>query len=270
MKLLRVLLLLLGGFITAQAQFIEPVKWSFSSEVLENGAFQLNFHAKIQEGWHLYSHYIEDNGPIPTGFFYDDSEDFALAGDLTEEGDKASKYDEIFQMDLAWFSDKVTFQQNVDLSDGVESVQVTGYLEFMVCDDKQCLPPEEIPFRFSLRQDQGNIEEAEGELEDVSVDSEDTAEDNLEDVSVDSKDIVEHDLENASTDSEEVEVSDIGISEGEQDFISPVKWSYRVSDRESGNIILDWKAELDEHWHIYSTDELDNGPYSNHFLHRSK
>jgi thiol:disulfide interchange protein DsbD len=235
MKVFRIILILCISWIGAQAQFIEPVKWKFDADLLEDGSYQLNFHAAIDDGWHLYSHYIEDGGPIPTTFYIEESTEYTTEGDLREFGEREAKFDEIFKMDLAWFSEAVTFSQRVQLADGVESTVVKGELEFMVCNDRECLPPEYIPFSFDLTGAGGGEE----------ITDEATTGMNLEV-------------------SSEVSTSisgEAGFRETEP-FKIPVNWSYRLYADEGSetSLTLEWKAELDEGWHIYSIFIDEGGP----------
>lgn len=52
-------------------------------------------------------------------------------------------------MDVAYFEKKATFIQKVKLQ--VPATKISGSLEFMACDDAQCLPPEEIDFSFDVK-----------------------------------------------------------------------------------------------------------------------
>jgi thiol:disulfide interchange protein DsbD len=52
-------------------------------------------------------------------------------------------------MNVKKFKNEVIFTQRAILSE--KTKVVSGYIEFMTCDDEQCLPPTEIPFAFSFR-----------------------------------------------------------------------------------------------------------------------
>jgi len=130
------------------AQILEPVKWSFKSERLSDTEAELQFIATIDKHWHLYSQDVPDGGPRPTIFMFDKNSGYQLIGKVTEP--KAiEEYDPNFEMKVKYFSDKVVFRQKVKvLSD--KPVKVSGFLEFMCCDDHQCIPPTEVPFSFTL------------------------------------------------------------------------------------------------------------------------
>lgn len=145
--------LLLTGFL--QAQILEPVKWSFAQQLADGQEYHLVFTAKMDKGWHLYSQYVKEGGPIPTTFHFEPSNDFKLIGKVTEP--KAlSKYDKSFEMDVLYFDNKVEFKQKIRaLTD--RPFTVKGYLEFMTCDDEKCLPPAEVDFSFTIAPGGGSV-----------------------------------------------------------------------------------------------------------------
>ena len=52
-------------------------------------------------------------------------------------------------MNVSYFGNGVTFQQKIKLNKGATTVK--GKVEFMVCNDKQCLPPEEVSFSIPVK-----------------------------------------------------------------------------------------------------------------------
>lgn len=154
MKRLLVLALALF-FFNAQAQFsdpqakiYDPVKWGYTSDQINENEFNLIITAKIEKGWHLYSQFIEDGGPIPTSFKFSPSPNYKLVGKVTESPKAVSAFDNNFDMQIAWHKDQVVFKQRISLNKPVESI--SGVLEFMVCNDERCLPPAEIEFQIPL------------------------------------------------------------------------------------------------------------------------
>ncbi len=148
--LLPVLLLISAGF--SNAQIFQPVKWSFSSEVKGDEAI-ISLKATIDEGWHLYSQDIADGGPIKTTFVFEPSATFEIVGS-TEEGKAVEYYDPNFEMDLKYFSKKAVFKQKIKIK-STQSFNVTGYVEFMVCDDERCLPPDQVNFEIKITPEGG-------------------------------------------------------------------------------------------------------------------
>ncbi|NRA50242.1 MAG: sugar transporter [Phaeodactylibacter sp.] len=151
MKYLIICMLLGAGNLQLNAQqgMPKPVTWSFQAEMINDSTYSLNFTAEIQEGWYLYAQDLDDGGPIPTTIAFDPAQDLKLLGKTEEQGKALEGMDELFQMNVKKYKNKVVFSQNAVLGKDIE--MVTGYIEFMTCDDEQCLPPTEIPFAFSFR-----------------------------------------------------------------------------------------------------------------------
>jgi hypothetical protein len=142
------LIALFFGGNSVHAQVIHPVKWGFSVNKINNAESELVFTATVDKGWNIYSQNIEEGGPIPTTFNFDKGMGYMLVGKVTEpEG--VEKMDNVFNMKVIYLSGKVEFRQKVRVM-SLKPVKVTGNVEFMCCDDEQCLPPEEVPFSFEL------------------------------------------------------------------------------------------------------------------------
>lgn len=131
------------------AQIHNPVKWSFSTTNISDTETELVITANIEKGWHLYSQFLADNGPVPTTFKFDKSVDFTLIGKVKETSPIIKKFDKSFDMEVAYFAKKALFIQKIKLNKP-ETV-VKGTIEFMVCDDEQCLPPTEVPFSIDVK-----------------------------------------------------------------------------------------------------------------------
>ncbi len=151
MKRLALFLLLFTVSFTVFSQIIEPIKWSFDSRKQGNEV-ELIFTADIEENWHLYDTYLPEGGPIATQVVYEDSTLFEFIGDLQKEPQPVEKYDDIFMMNLRFFSDEATLTQKIRLKSD-DPVEISGYVLFMGCDDEMCLPPNEAEFTFQFNQD---------------------------------------------------------------------------------------------------------------------
>ena len=130
------------------AQMYDPVDWSFEL-VQEEGSneAELVFTARIDEGWHLYSQFLGDDGPIPTQFYFKDSANYERTGPTEEITPPVLEYDPNFEMELLYFSEEAVFSQKIKIQKAGEVV-IQGELEFMVCDETQCLPPKYVEFSF--------------------------------------------------------------------------------------------------------------------------
>ncbi len=134
--------------LVAEAQIIEPIKWSFDSKQEGKNA-ELIFTANIDEGWHLYDTRLPEGGPLPTQIVYEDSSLFEFVSRLEKQPLPIEKFDKTFQMDLSYFVEKAVLTQKIKLLKDAP-FEINGYVVFMGCDDEVCLPPNEIEFSFSF------------------------------------------------------------------------------------------------------------------------
>ena len=147
-KILSIFLLVFVNILYTNAQIYDPVSWKFTAENVHGKEATVVITATIQPGWHVYSQFIEEGGPIPTSFKFDKGKGYSLIGKVSESPKAISAFDPNFNMQIAWHKTKVQFSQKIKLTE--PKVQVSGTLEFMVCNDTNCLPPEEIPFTVSI------------------------------------------------------------------------------------------------------------------------
>jgi len=69
MRFLTFLVVLVSTSVAAFGQILEPVKWTMDQKHIAGDEFELVFTAKIEDGWKVYSQYLEsDDGPIRTSF----------------------------------------------------------------------------------------------------------------------------------------------------------------------------------------------------------
>lgn len=135
--------------VTTNAQVLEPVKWKTSVEKISDTEYDLVSTATVEDGWHLYSQSVPDNGPIPTTFIYKANADYELSGSTQEE--KGHTVDDpVFQMRIKFFADKAEFRQRIKVLNQELSV-VEGEVEYMACDDEKCMPPDYVDLKFNLK-----------------------------------------------------------------------------------------------------------------------
>lgn len=127
---------------------LNPVKWSYEAQKAGDSEYDLVFTAHIQDGWYIYSQYLDsDDGPVRTSFNFEKSQAVEMVGENLEAGKRHEGFDELFYMNIVKFSGEPTFTQRVKVK---SPATLTGYLEFMTCDNEKCLPPTEVQFRFDL------------------------------------------------------------------------------------------------------------------------
>jgi DsbC/DsbD-like thiol-disulfide interchange protein len=142
--LVIVLMISAGAF----AQIEAPVKWSYGAKKISSTEAVVFLKATIQDGWHIYSQNVKEGGPIKTSFTFSPSKDYSLDG-TTSEPTGLTKYESVFNMNVSYFEKSVVFQQKVKLKSANVSV-IKGKLEYMTCNDKKCLPPEDLDFAVDL------------------------------------------------------------------------------------------------------------------------
>jgi thiol:disulfide interchange protein DsbD len=99
--------------------------------------------------WHIYSQFTGDGGPVATSFKFSKNPLVTFNGDVKEIGKLKEQYDKLFETKVKYFGDKVDFVQNIKVKGNVKTnVNVT--VEYMTCDDSQCLPPTKKTFNVSL------------------------------------------------------------------------------------------------------------------------
>jgi thiol:disulfide interchange protein DsbD len=125
-------------------QVNKPLKWSFSVESTGENEANVVITAIMNDGWHIYSRFLDEGGSSPTKFTFETTDDYTLVGKMKDEGKLIEKYDSIFLMQIAWFEKKAVFTQRVKLK--TASASIKGKVVFMACTDKECLLPEEIAF----------------------------------------------------------------------------------------------------------------------------
>lgn len=124
-------------------QLLEPVRWSYTAKKTSKNEALVYVTATLDKGWHLYSMYVKPGGPQPTKFKFEKSKAYELAGNTIEPAPTVRLEPE-FMMEVGYFETSVTFQQKIKLTG--KKATVKGAVKFMVCNDDQCLPPEEVKF----------------------------------------------------------------------------------------------------------------------------
>ena len=99
-KIISLLFVLIS--VVASAQIFTPVEWEFSQKQLSDTEIELQFKATIDDGWHLYSQHIADDGPVPTEFTFITEGGYELIDGVTE-GEPIEEFDPNFDMLLKYF-----------------------------------------------------------------------------------------------------------------------------------------------------------------------
>ena len=124
--------------VSSLAQIVDPVKWETTSKNIGDGMAEITFDATIDMHWHLYSQYFGEGGPVRTTFYFDESDKFELIDSLTESPEPEEVFDDVFKINVKYFSDKAQFVQKIKVL-SEETFVITGSIEYQVCQDDKCV-----------------------------------------------------------------------------------------------------------------------------------
>ncbi len=218
MKRIFLILLATIGFIGfANSQILDPIDWS--QQVIKTGddTYQIIITGEIEDGWATYSQFLSGNeGPVPTTVTFNEG-DFNTVGKTEECGGREEKYDPIFEMDLVKFHDRVVYVQEITAS---KPITIKGNVNYMVCDDTRCLPPDYYDFTVDLA--------SANEVSDFTLD----------------KACAGDRFGAAEMDGE--------ASGGSTGMLEPVKWKLKLVDKGNNEYAYVLSATIQEGWHTYS------------------
>lgn len=116
-----------------------PVEWRASMDVEENDCGRLTVVANIKPGWKLYGMGCYDGGPVATEIQLE-GKGVRFAGELTPSEQPVSAYDDIFQLKLEWWCNKVSFIQKVQIL-SKDCAEINIRVKYMTCDGISCRRP---------------------------------------------------------------------------------------------------------------------------------
>ena len=131
--------------VAVNAQIVDPVHFTSELKIGEGVEAEIIFHATIDDGWHVYSTELGDDGPIEATFNVEKMEGAELVGKLTPKGKVIKKMDKLFNMELKYFEKEATFVQKIRFTK--PQYDIDCYLEYGACSDASCLPPSEIALK---------------------------------------------------------------------------------------------------------------------------
>ncbi len=135
-----------------ESGILDPVKWLVSHKKLDDGTYQIDFKADLDDGWYIYSQELEAGGPEPTEIGVMEEGAAELLGKAKEISDYQIKgFDKTFEMEVTKYKKDVVFSQKIKPTDATKPLEAFVY--YMTCDDEKCLPPEELPVMLDLSKD---------------------------------------------------------------------------------------------------------------------
>lgn len=122
------------------SQNLQPVKWDIQCNPVRQPEAVITLTATMAPGWHIYSQFMEEGGPIPTRFKFQQDDAYRLIGTTTEKGKEVKFYDDIFEMEIIWYEEKVSFLQKIILHEPAATVK--GKVVYMTCNNETCISAE--------------------------------------------------------------------------------------------------------------------------------
>jgi DsbC/DsbD-like thiol-disulfide interchange protein len=147
----RTLITLCFAVLTSLAigQVQNPVSWTYEAKKKSADTYELVITADVESPWHIYSQNTGKGGPIPTAIRIKPNPLVTVSGPAKELGKLEKTFDENFKTNVLYFSDKVQFVQTVKVKAGIKT-NISGTVEYMVCNDERCLPPVKKTFDLKL------------------------------------------------------------------------------------------------------------------------
>ncbi|WP_295959528.1 cytochrome c biogenesis protein CcdA [uncultured Alistipes sp.] len=147
-NLFRTLLPFITALFAFTAATAQSVNWKSSVEHLEGDAYRIILEASIPAPYHMYDMGPYEGGPNATTITFTPGEGVTLEGGVEQLSTPERHYDKTFEMEIGTFAGKARFAQKVKLT--AAKAAVTAELEWMICDDTSCMPPEDTQMTVEL------------------------------------------------------------------------------------------------------------------------
>lgn len=135
--------------LSSQPSFDAHLSFKTAIEDLGNDEYNVKIICTLDKGWHVYSQFTSEGGPLPTRFVFVPNKEVKLIGKVKEVGKLEKKMDELFGVEVSSFAKTVTFVQKVKLLN--KNAILQGEFDGQVCKDEEgCMPfgPEKFSFSF--------------------------------------------------------------------------------------------------------------------------
>lgn len=127
----------------------DPTTWTYEVKKIAEGKYQLIFHLKLKEHWHIWALDPKGDGmQIPPSFQFKTNSQFKLIGKVKEQGAKKTEVMDGVDGAVCFFENKVDYVQEVSVA-GNQTIK--GSHEYQVCDESMCLPPKTLDFSFEIK-----------------------------------------------------------------------------------------------------------------------
>lgn len=126
----------------------DPTTWSYEVKKKTAGHYELIFHLKIKEGWHIYAFDPGGDGTLLSPEFnFDKNANVVLKGKIKQQGKLITETLEGVDGPVHMYKNQVDYVQEITAK---ANTKITGKHEYQVCDDHMCLPPKKKSFTFEI------------------------------------------------------------------------------------------------------------------------
>lgn len=130
----------------------QPAQWKYTVNEVGEGTYEIVFEAAIDKGWHMYDLGPYDMmGPNPTVVTFENVDGATLDGTAYELDEPIVVFDEVFGMEIGYYENVARFAQKVVVNE--PTAKLTGYIEWMECNDVGCTPMQYYDFDIELSSD---------------------------------------------------------------------------------------------------------------------
>ena len=132
MKKFLLLIISFFAFSTVNSQMIDPAKWTTKVEKLSETEFNLIINGTIDDGWHVYTQFTPDGGPLAMKLiFKNQNANYQLVGKAQESKYK-KEFSEIFEIDEYFFEKSATITQRIKIINP-KTTKISLRFEYQVC-----------------------------------------------------------------------------------------------------------------------------------------
>ncbi|MBS1600957.1 MAG: hypothetical protein JST75_22280 [Bacteroidetes bacterium] len=133
----------------AISQSNKQVAWTYNAKKVADNTYEVHMVATINGDYHLYAQDVGGDGPIPTSFTFTKNPLLQLDGKVKEVGKTVKKFESAWNHDVRYYEKNVDFVQLVKLK-GNAKTNLSGKVEFMVCNEQKCLPPSDVEIKINI------------------------------------------------------------------------------------------------------------------------
>lgn len=123
---------------------VKPVKWDYALKQISQNQYELQLTADIQQGYHIYGLDQVKDGPVATSISFDHPEDVKIIKQASSDVQPVTEHDKYLNLDLAKYTGKVVFTEQIELLKPAENI--TGTITLQACDNEKCLAPQKEAF----------------------------------------------------------------------------------------------------------------------------